>query len=84
MNDFLEFVNNLKCWFPVHVEIGYNKTTDWCIRVIKKGCAEYYPKSAHDGEDAVLVHVQDPEIHYVFAKAQVELKEWMMINCGGY
>ena len=84
MNDFLEFIDNLRHSSPIHMEIYYSKVMDWCITVYKKGCAEYYPKSPHDGNDAILCKVQDIDMELCFAKAHVAVKEWLTEHDGGY
>ena len=84
MEDFLKFIDELRHRFPVHVEIYYSKIVDWCITVYKKGCANDYPNSARNGDDAVLCNVQDCDIEYCFAKAYVAVKDWMLDNNGGY
>lgn len=84
MSDFLRFVDDLRHRFPVHVEIYYSKIMDWCIRVTKQGCASDYPKSPHDGNDAIMCDVQDCDMELAFAMAHVALKEWMLENNGGY
>ena len=47
MNEFLNFFNNKRKTFPMHLEILYNKTCDWSIYIYKKGCAEDYPNSEY-------------------------------------
>ncbi len=84
MSDFLNFVDELRHSFPVHVEIYYSKIMDWCITIKKVGCASDYPKSMHDGDDAILVMEQDGDMELCFAKAHVHLKEWLLENDGGY
>jgi hypothetical protein len=84
MNEFLKFINNLTKEFPLHVLIEYNKTCDWNIYIYKKGCAKDYPNSKHRGEDAVLCNVESCDMELAFAMAQVEVKEWLSDNCGGY
>lgn len=84
MNDFLLFVNELSKCFPVHVEIYYSKTMDWIISVYKKGCADDYPNSKRSGDDAIICSVQSSDMEYCFAKAHVELKDWLLENNGGY
>ena len=84
MSDFLRFVDDLRHRFPVHVEIYYSKIMDWCIRVTKQDCASDYPKSPHDGNDAIMCNVQDCDMELAFAMAHVALKEWMLENNGGY
>ena len=84
MSDFLRFINDLRKRFPIHVEIYYSKIMDWCIRITKVGCASDYPESPHDGDDTVLCNVQDLDMELAFAKAHVELKEWLSDYDGGY
>ena len=84
MTDFLKFLDDLVKRFPLHVEIGYNKIADWCIEIYKRGCADDYPNSPRDGNDAVLVRVQDTDMELAFARAHVELKTWLVGNEGGY
>lgn len=63
--------------YPMHLEIGYNRVTDWCIDVYKRGCGE-------NGKDLKILSVQDCDAKLAFARAQVELKEWLSENEGGY
>lgn len=37
MNEFLNFFNNKRKTFPMHLEILYKKTCDWSIYIYKKG-----------------------------------------------
>ena len=84
MSDFLKFVDRLVKTFPVHVEIYYSKTMDWCITVTKAGCASDYPESPRSGDDAVLADVQDIDVELAFAKAHTQLKDWLREFNGGY
>lgn len=84
MNDFLGFFDDLVHRFPMHLEITYNKTEDWMIYITKRGCADDFPNSDRDGEDAILVWVQDGDMELCFAKAHVALKEWMIEHNNGY
>lgn len=84
MDDFMKFIDELKNRFPVHVEIYYSKICDWRIYVFKKGCAEDYPESEREGNDAVLCDEQDGDMELCFAKAHVAVKEWLMEHDGGY
>ena len=77
MKEFLEFFDKKVQSFPMHLEIYYSKIMDWCISVYKKGCGE-------DGKNLQIVSVQSCDMEYAFAKAQVELKDWLMENDGGY
>lgn len=84
MIEFLKFFDDLKDSFPLHLEITYNKHTDWGILVYKKDCAEDYPDSPSLGRDALLVDIQGCDMELVFAQAQVELKKWLTEYRGGY
>lgn len=61
----------------MHLEIYYSKTMDWCITIYKKGCGK-------NGEDLQIVSVQNCDVEYAFAKAQIKLKDWLLENDGGY
>lgn len=84
MQDFLKFFDDKVRDFPMHLEIYYSKIMDWCINVYKQGCANDYPDSEKDGENAIIVRVQDCDMELCFAKAQVQLKEWLSEHEGGY
>ena len=57
---------------------------DWCIAIIKKGCADEYPESRRAGNDVVICQEQDSDMELCFAKAHVALKEWLREFTGGY
>jgi hypothetical protein len=84
VSEFLKFLNKLVESFPLHIEIGYNKTCDWSIYIYKKGCAKDYPKSKASGDDAVLCNVRSCDMELAFAKAEVQVKEWLLEHNGGY
>jgi len=84
MSDFFRFLAELVKDFPLHVEIGYNKIADWCICIYKRGCADDYPNSPRNGNDAILVDVQDSDLEFACAKAHVDLKQWLCEHNGGY
>jgi len=73
MSDFLKFIDETVKNYPVHMEIYYSKTMDWCITIWK-----------NMGEKVEIVNVQSNDMELVFAKAHVELKEWLLENEGGY
>lgn len=77
MEDFLRFFNKKKDMYPMHLNVYYSKIMDWCITVYKKGCG-------NNGEDLELCNVQDSDMELCFAKAHVELKQWLCENEGGY
>lgn len=77
MSDFLKFFAEKVKDYPMHLEIYYSKVMDWCIDI--------YKKDIWTGEKlAEMVNVQNCDMELAFAKAQVELKEWLMENEGGY
>lgn len=84
MSDFLKWLDEQTRAFPMHIEISYNRTNDWYIYIYKQGCASVYPNSRHVGEDAIICQVQHSDLELAFAKAQLEVKEWFLENCGGY
>lgn len=84
MNDFLRFIDDLVHRFPLHVSITYSKICDWEIYIYKKNCADDYLDSPREGNDAVLCQIQDSDIELAFAKAQVAIKNWMIVNNDGY
>jgi len=77
MNEFLSFIDELADRYKIHVEIYYSSIMDWCVKVYRKGCEK-------DGKDLVMCDTQSCDMKLAFAKAQVELKEWLSENEGGY
>lgn len=77
MSDFLKFFDEEAHAYPMYLDIYYSKCTDWIIAVYKKGCAE-------DGTDLKIVYVNDIDMELCFAKAHVQLKEWLVEHEGGY
>ena len=77
MNEFLKFFDEKVKTYPMHLEIYYSKIMDWCITVYKKGCGQ-------NGDDLNILAVQSCDMELAFAKAHVELKEWLSENEGGY
>jgi len=84
MSEFLTFFDEKVKSFPMHLDIYYSKIMSWVITVTKKDCASDYPDSPHDGNDVIIVEVNEPDMSLAFAKAQVELKEWLLEYEGGY
>lgn len=84
MNAFLKFFDDKAKDFPMHLKITYSKICDWNILIYKRGCADDYPKARYDGEDVIIVNESDCDIELCFAKAHVELKEWLLKFNGGY
>lgn len=77
MNEFLKFFDEKVMDYPMHMQIYYSKNVDWCINVWKKGCGE-------NGQDINIVNVESCDMELCFAKAHVQLKEWLIENEGGY
>lgn len=75
MSDFLNFFAEKVRYYPMHLEVYYSKITDWSIHVWRRN---------NDGGDEEIVFVQGCDAELVFAKAQVELKEWLSEHEGGY
>ena len=85
MAEFLKFVDDLKDRMALHVEITYNKTEDWVIRIFRKGCIDQYNNSPPSIADSVILcRVQDIDMELCFAKAHVELKQFLLDYHGGY
>ena len=85
MTEFLQYFDDIVGDFPMHLEIYYSKTMDWCVNVWKKACAELYPGCEHKGGDAILVRVQDATAEEAGAQALRSLKAWLAryTNMGG-
>ena len=75
MNDFLKFFDEKSKTYPMHLEIGYCKLCDWSIFVWRK---------MSDVETRKILYIESPDMELCFAKAHVELKEWLMKVEGGY
>jgi|688.fasta_scaffold506724_2 hypothetical protein len=76
MNEFLVFFNEKRRIYGWSLEIYYSSIMDWCITIGYK--------TTHPKHGDTILHVQSCDMEYVFAKAQVELKEWLLENEGGY
>jgi len=77
MNDFLKFFDEARGLEHLHLNISYSKTLDYIVQVWKMGCAR-------DGGNIVICDVQDCDLSYCLAKAEVLLKEWLIRARGGY
>lgn len=53
MNEFLEFFNDKRRDFPMHLDISYSKVCDWEITIRKLGCAKDYPDALCIGNDVM-------------------------------
>ena len=74
---FLEFFEKVQEYSPMHLEIYYSKIKDWCLKIYKKQCGE-------NGSDLVIFDEQAFDMDFLFAKAEVSLKEYLLKNEGGY
>jgi hypothetical protein len=77
LSDFLKFFDELVESYPLHLSVSYGKICSWQIRIYRKGCRE-------DGGDLEICNVQEGDMELCFARAQVELKDWLLENNGGY
>lgn len=77
MQEFMQFFNSKTKDYPMYLEIYYSKVMDWCIHVYKKGCGD-------NESDLEILSIQESDMELCFAKAQVELKEWLLEHEGGY
>ena len=76
MSDFLRFYNSIKGNRGWALEIYHSSIMDWCITI---GFKVTHPKHGD-----TLIRVQCCDMELCFAKAHVELKEWLLENEGGY
>ena len=74
MNDFLRFFDSISDKRSLRLEITYSSIVDWYITV----------QRYTDSKWKNIVDVQNCDMEYAFAKAQVELKDWLLENEGGY
>lgn len=84
MNEFLEFFNDKRRDFPMHLDISYSKVCDWEITIRKLGCAKDYPDALCIGNDVIICYEQDIDMELCFAKAHVALKQWLLEFEEGY
>lgn len=76
MNEFLKFYKSMQHERGWTLSIYHSSITDQNITV---GYKSIYPK-----HDETIIHVEDCDMELAFAKAQVELKKWLLENEGGY
>ena len=78
MQEFLKFFDDrVKNNSSLHLEVNYSRPSDWYVRIWKQGCGK-------NGEDILIFAKNHPDIEYVFASAQVALKDWLMEKECGY
>lgn len=75
MSEFIKLfdeITNRKNHRHWRLEIYYSSVIDWNITITDRDT------------DKQIISVQNCDADYVFAKAQIELKEWLLENEGGY
>ena len=77
MNEFLRFFDEIIHRYPMHMVLSYSKTTDWLLHVWREGTDD-------NGKNEDVLWEQDCDLDYVLARAQVDLKDWLTRNMGGY
>lgn len=55
MNDFLKFLKEKVSDFPMHVDIHYDRTADWVIKIYKKAVQKIIQSQKNNGNDAIIV-----------------------------
>lgn len=76
MHDFLKFYNKQCQHYGFALKIYHSSIVDWCITIGFK--------ITHPRHGERIIDIQECDIELAFAKAQVELKEWLLENEGGY
>lgn len=76
MESFLKFYDGVNFKNGFALEIYHSSIVDWSI------CIGYKATNPKHGE--YIVKVQHCDMELAFAKAQVEFKEWLLENKGGY
>ena len=62
----------------MHLKINYSKMNNWSIYIYHCG------EKGTDIKIIEIVNVSDCDMELCFAKAQVQFKEWLLENNGGY
>lgn len=76
MDDFLKFYDKQSEKHPWALEIYHSSIMDWCINISYK--------TTHVKHGETIIQVQNCDMEFAFATAQVELKKWLLDNEGGY
>ncbi|KAF6620515.1 hypothetical protein HFE03_07640 [Paenibacillus sp. EKM102P] len=77
MEEFIKFYDSIKKYHKSWtLEVYHSDVLDWCISVGYR--------IGHPWHGRTIIHVQSNDIELAFAKAQVELKEWLLEKDGGY
>ena len=77
MNEFLQFFDKVKYNYPMHMEIYYSSMLDWCITI-------WTGRSSSFANRKKIVNIQNCDMEYAFAKAHVDLKDYLSEHEGGY
>lgn len=75
MSDLMEVYDRHASRLGLRMELYHSSIIDWRITIEKR-------KSLTEGD--LIVDVQHCDYQYVLAKAEVQLKEWLSENNGGY
>lgn len=74
--EFLKWVEDVAYRYGLNISVYYSSITDWCITIGFKAT------NLRCGEK--VVNVEDCDLSLAFAKTEVELKEWLLKEKGGY
>ncbi len=77
MNDFLKFFNEKVSFYPMELEISRSSSSEWSITISQRLLGP-------EVRDKQIIKVCSEDMELCFAKAHVQLKEWLLTNCGGY
>jgi hypothetical protein len=76
LNDLFEVYNRHAARLGLTMEIYHSSIVDWIIKIEQK--------ETRFRKGSIIVNIQHSDYQYALAKAQVELKEWLLENDGGY
>jgi len=77
MEKFLEFMEEQCYKNGWYFDLYYSSIMDWYVTV---GYKATHPKHNEDP----FIHIQSCDLRLAIAKAEVEMKEWLSDNQGGY
>ena len=77
MEHFLKFMEEQSWANGWYFELYYSSIMDWCVTV------GYKTTHIKHNEDP-FVSVQDCDLRFALAKAEIEVKEWLRENKDGY
>lgn len=76
MEVFLKFYNEINFKNGFALNIYHSSIVDWSITVGYK--------ASHPKKDEAIIVIRESDMELAFAKAQVELKQWLLENKDGY